>query len=152
MGWIAQTLPDTIIEGVFAGTATLSNGWMNVVVTRATLTFPPGAAERWRSLTVRSFVAVDYNAGTWKAPAESAPINMWQFIEFPRGAPLQSRSTIGVKDTLRFMVPVPVNASLATSRIGLQIEWVTLFKEYGQTESNFGFSPPLSSMLRPPDM
>jgi hypothetical protein len=152
VGFIAQTLPDTIVEGAFEGTATLSNGWMNVVVTRATLTFPPGVAERWRSLTVRAFVAIDYRSGRWKAPAESTPINMWQFIDFPRGAPSQNRTTVGVKDTLRFMVPVPPDASLATSRIGFQVEWVTLSKNYGQTESNFGFSAPLSTMVRPPNI
>jgi hypothetical protein len=150
MSFTTRTLPDSIIEGSFTGTLTMKDGWMDVVVTSGELTFPPGPAERWRSLTVRSFVATDYAKGSWKTAAESTPVNMWQFIDFPRGAPQQSRITIAIKNALHFKVPVPPGASLATSRIGFEMEWVTLFKDYGQTEANFSFSAPLSAS-RPPN-
>jgi len=146
----AQTAHDTIVEGAFEGTAVIRDGWITMVVPKATLTFPPGPPERWRSLTIRSFLAVDYRLGAWTAPVESTPVNVWRFLEFPRGPAPEGRTSITLKDTLRYLIPIPPGASLAMSRLAFEVEWVTLYKGYGQTESNFGFSGPLVT-TRPPD-
>lgn len=150
IAFAVQTAHDTIVEGAFEGTAVIRDGWISVVVPKTTLTFPPGPHERWRSLTIRSFLAVDYRLGAWRAPVESSPINVWRFLEFPLGPPSQSRTSITLKDTLRYLIPIPPGASLAMSRLAFEVEWVTLYKDYGQTESNFGFSGPLVT-TRPPD-
>jgi hypothetical protein len=145
MSFSIQTGRDTIVEATFDGTAVIRDGWISVIISKATLNFPPGPPDRWRSLTVRSFVAADYGRGTWKAPVESTPINVWRFMEFPRIAPTnRNRIEIILTDTLRFTVAIPPGASLATSRLGLEVEWVTLYNGYGQTESNVGFSAPLA--------
>lgn len=144
MSFAIQTGRDTIVEATIDGTAVIRDGWISVVVPKATLTFPPGPAERWRSLTIRSFVAADYGLGTWKAPVESTPINVWRFMGFPRVPVDQGRISITLNDTLRFTVAIPPGASLTTSRLAFEVEWVTLYKGYGQTESNYGFSRPLA--------
>jgi hypothetical protein len=145
----AQTGRDTIVEGAFEGTALVRDGWIDVVVSKTMLTFPPGPPERWRSLTIRSFVAVDYSRTGWRAPVESTPVNVWRFMAFPRGPAPQARMPITLDSALHYLIPIPRGASLATSRLGFEIEWVTLFNGYGQTESNFGISGPLVT-TRPP--
>jgi hypothetical protein len=145
----AQTGRDTIVEATFAGTAVSRGGWIDVVVSKTTLTFPPGSPERWRSLTIRSFVAVDYSRSGWRAPVESTPINVWRFLAFPRGAAPQSRTSITLDSALHYLIPIPPGASLATSRLGFEVEWVTLFNGYGQTEANYAISEPLAA-TRPP--
>ena len=54
-----------------------------------------------------------------------------------------------IPETLHFQVPIPKGADLATSRLGFELEWVTLYKDYGQTEQNYAFSGPLAA-ARPP--
>lgn len=145
----AQTGRDTIVEGAFEGFASVRGGWIDVVVSRTTLTLPPGPPERWRSLTIRSFVAVDYRRSGWKAPVESTPVNVWRFMAFPRNPAPQVRMPITLDSALHYLIPIPPGASLATSRLGFEIEWVTLFNGYGQTEANYAITEPLVT-TRPP--
>jgi len=149
ISFAAQTSRDTIVEGAFEGTAVSRDGWLDVVVSTATLTFPPGPPERWRSLTIRTFVAVDYTRAGWRAPAESTPVNVWRLMEFPRGAPPGARTPITLDSALHYLIPIPPGASLGTSRLGFEVEWVTLFNGYGQTEANYAISNPLAT-TRPP--
>jgi hypothetical protein len=149
ISFTAQTSRDTIVEGAFAGTAVSRDGWIDVIVSKTTLTFPPGPPERWRSLTIRSFVAVDDRRSGWRAPVESTPVNVWRFLVFPRGPAPQSRTSITLDSALHYVIPIPPGASLATSRLGFEVEWVTLFNGYGQTEANYAISKPLAA-TRPP--
>lgn len=149
ISFVAQTSRDTIVEGAFEGTAVSRDGWIDVVVSRTTLTFPPGPPERWRSLTIRSFVAVDYRRSGWTAPVESTPVNVWRFLAFPRGPAPQNRTSVTLDSALHFLIPIPPGASLTTSRLGFEVEWVTLFNGYGQTEANYAISEPLVT-TRPP--
>lgn len=139
----AQTRPDSMVEGAFEGTAVISDGWISVVV-KPTLTFPAGPHERWRSVTIRSFVAADYGQGTWRAPIASMPVNVWRFLDFTRGKTARGRTSIAIPDTLRFQVPIPKGAALSTSRLAFEVEWVSLYKDYGETEQNYAFSGPLT--------
>jgi hypothetical protein len=139
----AQTRPDSILEGSVEGTATVDGKWITVVVTGARLTVPPGSRDRWRSLTLRSFLAVDYRPGSWRMLAQSAPINAWPYLEFPRQSAGEVKTPIVINKSMTFLVAIPPGASIATSRLAFEIEWVTLFKGWGETESNFAFSQPI---------
>jgi hypothetical protein len=139
----AQALPDSILDGSVEGTATVDGKWITVVVTGARLTVPPGSRDRWRSLTLRSFLAVDYRPGPWKMLAQSAPINVWPYLEFPRESAGSGKTPIVINKSMTFLVAIPPGASITTSRLAFEIEWVTLFKGWGETESNFAFSQPI---------
>ena len=149
ISFTALTSRDSIVEGTFEGMAVSRDGWVDVVLSKTTLTFPPGPPERWRSLTIRSFVAVDYRRSGWRAPVESTPVNVWRFLTFPRGPAPKGRTSITLDSALHYLIPVPPGASLDTSRLGFRVEWVTLYNGYGETESNFGISGPLVR-TRPP--
>jgi hypothetical protein len=140
--FVAVTGADSAMEGRFEGTATLADNWLQVVVPRSTITVPPGNSENWRNLTVRAFLATDYQPGLWKAVAQSRPVNVFRFIDFGR-TNWSDRRTLPIEQEFRFMVPVPPGASLATSRIAIELEWVFVVGEYGETESRIAFSGPL---------
>jgi hypothetical protein len=144
----AQTSPDTLLEGLFEGTATIRDGWITVEV-KPTLTFPPGPQERWRSVTIRSFVATDYRPGIWKTIAVSPPVNVWRFLDFGRGPATPARRSMVIPEMMHFQVPIPKGANLETSRLGFELEWVTLYRDYGQTEQNYAFSGPLAAAPPP---
>jgi hypothetical protein len=144
----ARSNPDSLLEASFEGTAIVHDGWISVDVARSSVTFPPGLAENWRSLRMRSFVAADFGAGAWKAPAASTAQDVWQFIDFASGPSSTTRRSLPIGDTLHFLVPIPPGASLATSRLAFETEWVVLFGSYGQIESRFAFAP-ITATARP---
>jgi hypothetical protein len=140
--FMAQSAVDDMLQGRFEGSATMDSGWMVVQIARSAITIPPGPAQNWRNLTVRAFLATDYTPGAWKAVAQSRPVNVFRFIDFARTRE-DERRTIPIDTTLRFMVPIPPGASLTTSRLAIEMEWVFVVGEYGETESRIAFSGPL---------
>jgi hypothetical protein len=140
--FVAQSRPDSAMEGRFEGTATLENNWITLVVPRAMLTVPPGNSENWRNLTVRAFFATDYCSGTWKAVAQARPVNVFRFIDFG-STKWTERRTLPIEEPLRFVVPIPPGAAFSTSRLAFEIEWVYVFGTFGDTESRFAFSGPI---------
>ena len=140
--FVAQSRPDSAMEGRFDGTATIEKDWISVVVPRAMLTVPPGNSENWRNLTVRAFVATDFCSGNWKAVAQARPVNVFRFIDFGR-TKWSERRTVSVDEPLRFLVPIPPGASLSTSRLAFEMEWVYVFGTFGDTDSRFAFSGPI---------
>jgi hypothetical protein len=153
--FIAQTGADSALEGRFEGTASVENNWVTVEIPRTILTIPPGSPENWRNLTVRAFLATDYQPGSWKAAVQSRPVNVFRFIDFSR-TENTVRRTLPLETPLRFLVPVPPGASLATSRLAFELEWTFVMGSYGDTDSRIAFSGPLpvpagpSSNIRPP--
>ena len=140
--FVAATAADSAMEGTFEGTATLEKNWLTVVVPRSRITVPPGNSENWRNLTVRVFLATDYQPGPWKAVAQSRPVNVFRFIDFGR-TNWSERRTLPIEQELRFMVPVPPGASLVTSRLAIELEWIFVVGEYGEADSRIAFSGPL---------
>lgn len=138
----AQSSADSTLEGRFEGTATVANGWMTVSVPAPQITIAGGPAERWRSLTVRAFLATDFKPGAWKAVAQSRPVNIFRFIDYSR-ANRNDRRTVVLETPLTFMVPIPPGAPLATSRLAFELEWVFVVGNYGETDSRIAFSGPL---------
>jgi hypothetical protein len=152
----AETPADTVLTGTFAGTATIHDQYISVVIPRASISFPAGEAMRWRGLVIHAFVAADFAGGSWRAPVESRPTNLWRFLDFPP-RPLAVRTSIALNEPLRFLVPIPPGTDLAKARLALEIEWVSLFArtgetvlKYGQPESNIAFSGPIV-LSRPAD-
>ena len=78
----ATTSADSAMEGRFEGSAVYDQGWLTVSVPRTSITVPPGNSENWRNLTVRAFVATNYQRGEWKAVAQSRPVNVFRFLNF----------------------------------------------------------------------
>src|SRR4051812_6596495 len=79
----AATTVDTVLTGSFAGNATIHEQYISVVIPRASISFPPGEAMRWRGVVLHAFVAADYTGGSWTAPVETRPTNLWRFLDFP---------------------------------------------------------------------
>jgi hypothetical protein len=53
------------------------------------------------------------------------------------------RRTLAVEEPLSFLVPVPPGASLATSRLAFELEWVVVMGSFGDTDSRIAFSGPI---------
>lgn len=140
--FVAQTEADSAMEGRFEGTITFGNNWLTVDILRTVITIPPGPPENWRNLTVRAFVATDYQPGWWKASVEARPVNVFRFIDFSR-TQNTDRRTLPVQTPLRFVVPVPPGASVATSRLALELQWIYVLGTAADTESRIAFSGPL---------
>lgn len=140
----ATSSADSAMEGRFEGTATYDQGWLTVSVPRTTITVPAGNSENWRNLTVRAFVATNYQRGDWKAIAQSRPVNIFRFLNF--GATKWSeRRTLPLEEPLSFTVPVPPGATAANSRLAFELEWVFVMGTFGDTDSRIAFSGPISA-------
>jgi hypothetical protein len=140
----ASSSADSAMEGRFEGTATFNQGWLTVSVPRTTITVPAGNSENWRNLTVRAFVATNYQRGDWKAIAQSRPVNIFRFLNF--GATKWSeRRTLLLEEPLSFTVPVPPGATAANSRLAFELEWVFVMGTFGDTDSRIAFSGPISA-------
>ena len=141
--FVASSVPDSAMQATFEGTAKVENNWLTVVVPRAIITVPPGNSENWRNLTIRAFLATDYQPGAWKAVAQSRPVNVFRFIDFGR-TNWSERRTLPVEQPLQFMVPVPPGATLTTSRLAFEVEWIFVVGEYGEADSRIAFSGPIT--------
>ena len=78
----------------------------------------------------------DYGRGGcryWKAPVESRPTNLWRYMTFPARSLTDPKTSVSIRDTLHFVAPIPPGKSLATARLAIEVEWVTLYKDYGET-------------------
>jgi hypothetical protein len=140
----ATSTPDSAMEGRFEGTAVYDQGWLTVSVPRTSITVPPGNSENWRNLTVRAFVATNYQRGEWKAVAQSRPVNVFRFLNF--GATTWSeRRTLVLEQPLSVVVPVPPGATAANSRLAFELEWVFVMGTFGDTDSRIAFSGPISA-------
>ena len=140
----ATSAADSAMQGTFEGTATYENGWLTVTVPKSTITVPPGNSENWRNLTVRAFVAANYERGNWTAVAQSRPVNVFRFLNF--GATKWSdRRTLTLEAPLSFVVPVPPGATADHSRLAFELEWVFVMGTFGDTDSRIAFSGPISS-------
>ena len=144
--FVAETPRDTALGARFEGTVVLAGGWMTVVVPRAMMDFPPGRPENWRNLTVRAFAATDVDRGPWKAVAQSRPVNVFPFIDFGR-AHGTDRRTLPVDSELRLMVPIPPGASLSTTKLGIEVEWIFVQDGYGETDSRIAFTRPIAELM-----
>lgn len=140
--FLAQTPSDSMMEGRFDGTVTIENNWLTVEIPRGIITIPPGPPENWRNLTVRAFLATDYQPGLWKASVQSRPVNVFRFIDFPQNGN-DRRRTIPLGTPLRFLIPIPPGASLETSRLAVELQWVYVMGSAADTESRIAFSGPL---------
>jgi hypothetical protein len=139
----ATSPADTAMQGTFEGTATYANGWLTVTVPKTTVTVPPGNSENWRNLTIRAFVATDYQRGDWKAVAQSRPVNVFRFLNF--GATRWSeRRTLTLEAPLSFIVPAPPGATAKNSRLAFELEWVFVMGSFGDTDSRIAISGPIS--------
>jgi hypothetical protein len=144
-GFTATSAADSAMEGRFEGTAVYDHGWLTVSVPRTSITVPPGNSENWRNLTVRAFVATNYQRGEWKAVAQSRPVNVFRFLDF--GATKWSeRRTVVLEQPLSFVVPVPPGATAANSRLAFELEWVFVMGTFGDTDSRIAFSGPISGL------
>ncbi len=144
--FVAQTATDSAMEGKFEGTITVENNWLTVEIPRGIVTVPPGPPENWRNLTVRAFLATDYKPGIWKASVQSRPVNVFRFIDFTRSQNEQRR-TLPLETSLRFLVPIPPGASLATSLLAIELEWIYVMGTAADTESRIAFSGPLPGSI-----
>jgi hypothetical protein len=142
----AETPRDSALNGRFEGTAVLANGWMTVTIPRAVLDFPPGRAENWRNLTVRAFAATDVERGPWQAVAQSRPVNIFRFVEFAKTRDTDRR-TLPIDAELQMMVPVPPGAALATTRLGIELEWIFIQDGYGETDSRIALTRPIAELI-----
>lgn len=142
----AETSRDSALTAKFEGTAVLANGWITVIIPRAMLDLPPGRPENWRNLTVRAFAAADYNYGDYKAPVQSRPVNVFRFIDFSKTNNAERR-TLPVDTELRFTIPIPPGATLTTTRLGIELEWIFIQDGYGETDSRIAFSKPIAELM-----
>src|SRR4051812_30946579 len=78
--------PADSVRGRFVGVARMDGSWMRVDIDTAVVDIPPGRAERWRGLTISAFVAADYRAGDFRAPAKARPVNVFRFLDFSKTA------------------------------------------------------------------
>jgi hypothetical protein len=140
----ATSPADSLMEGSFQGSATYANGWLTVSVPKTVITVPPGNSENWRNLTVRAFVATDYQRGNRKAVAQSRPVNVFRFLNFSATRPSERRS-LTLEAPLSFLVPVPPGATASTARLAFEIEWVFVMGTFGDTNSRIAISGPIQS-------
>lgn len=141
--FIATSPADSLMEGTFEGTATYASGWLTVSVPKSVITVPPGNSENWRNLTVRAFVATDYERGNWKAVAQSRPVNVFRFLNFGASRWAERRS-LTLEAPLSFVVPVPPGATAATARLAFELEWVFVMGSFGDTDSRIAISGPIT--------
>jgi hypothetical protein len=140
----AVSAADSAMEGIFEGSATYQNGWLTVTVPKTTITVPAGNSENWRNLTVRAYVAANYNRGNWTAVAQSRPVNVFRFLNF--GATRWTeRRTLTLETPLSFLVPVPPGATAENSRLAFELEWVFVMGSFGDTDSRIAISGPISA-------